>query len=136
MEFGDLRLRGDPQRVLVLLVAETSPRGRGLREDHRPLILAGNHLQTVSTLVERLAFDRDRIGERDGGIFVGSGAPNLSVRHEFAPDLAVVHQRPMIVDSDVGKAKALRDHGMLALPRQIEHYGLGLAKTGHREKAR
>jgi hypothetical protein len=39
----------------------------------------------------------------------------------------------MIVDGDVGEAKALRDHGMLTLQRQIEHYALGLAKTGQRQ---
>jgi hypothetical protein len=41
----------------------------------------------------------------------------------------------MIVDGDVGEANALRDHGMLALQRQIEHYALGMAETGQCEKA-
>jgi hypothetical protein len=41
----------------------------------------------------------------------------------------------MIVDGDVGEAKALRNHRMLALQRQIKHYALGLAETGQREKA-
>ncbi len=92
-------------------------------------------MQAIGTLVERLAFDRDRIGERDRGVFVGSGAPDLSIRHNLAPDLAAIDQRPVVVDCDVGNADALCDHGMLALPRQVEHYGLGMAKACHQQKS-
>ena len=70
VRFGRLRLHVHAQSVFVLLVGEASPGIRILREDHRPLVLAGNHVQAVRSLVERLAFNRDRIGERDGRILV------------------------------------------------------------------
>ncbi len=95
-------------------------------------------MQAIGSLVERLAFNRDRIGERDGRIFVCARAPHLPVRREFAPNLAAIGQRPVIVHGDVGDANALHHHGMLALPRQIEHQrfasrGLSVAKTCYQQ---
>jgi hypothetical protein len=50
--------------------------------------------------------------------------------------LAAIDQRPVVVDRNVGNANALRDYGVLALQRQIEHHGLGMAETRYRQKAR
>ena len=98
-------------------------------------------MQAVRSLVERLSFNRDRIGERNRRILICSRSPHLSVRHEFAPDLAAIGQRTMIVDGDIGDADALRYQGMLALPRQIEHQGfargsLCMAETRYQQNNR
>src|SRR6266567_1783656 len=129
-----LRLHVDAQRVILLLVGKASPVLRILGEDHSPLILAGDHVQPIRPLVERLTFNGDRIAKRDGRILVRARAPHLPVRRKLAPDLASIGQRPVIVNGNVGDANALRHHRMLALPRQIEHQGfarsgLSLAKV-------
>ncbi len=129
VELGSVRLYRNAQRIFILLVTEATPCSGHLREDHRPIIFAGNHVQSIGSFVERLAFNRDRIGECDGGIFVGPGTPDLSVRHQLAPNLAAVDEWPMVVDGDVGNADALRDNGMLTLPGEIKHQGLRVAKT-------
>jgi hypothetical protein len=54
-------------------------------------------VEAIGSLVERLAFDRDGIGEGDDRVLVGSGAPDLTIRNNFAPDLASVGQRAVIV---------------------------------------
>src|SRR2546430_12650225 len=58
------RLHRDAQRVFFFIVAKTSPRGRILREDNRPLLLVRNRVQPVSARGQRLAFHRDRKSTR------------------------------------------------------------------------
>ena len=76
-----------PEGVFFFVVAEAAPGSRVFGEDDGPLILVGNHVQAVSARGERLAFDGGVIGEGDGGVFVGTGAPDFSVGHDFAPRL-------------------------------------------------
>src|SRR5579871_1392288 len=78
-------------------------------------------MQSVRSLIERLPFDRHGIAERNGGVFVRSRAPYLAVRNDFAPYLAAIGKRPVIVHGDVGDADALHHPRMLALPRQVKH---------------
>ena len=114
---GRLRFHRHAERIFVLLVAEAAPCGRHLRKNHRPLIFAGNHVQSVGSFVERLALNGHGIGKRDRRILVGSCAPYFSIRHQLAPNLPAVSQRAVIVNGDIGDANALRDLRMLALQR-------------------
>ena len=135
MKLSSVRLNRDSQRIFILFVTEASPCSGHLREDHRPIIFTGNHVQSIGSFVERLTFNRDRIGECDGGIFVGPGAPYLSVGHQLAPNLTAVDEWPMVVDGDVGNADTLRDNCMLTLPGEIKHQGLRVAKTNYRQES-
>src|SRR2546430_4093261 len=89
------RLHRDAQRVFLFIVAKTSPRGRILREDNRPLLLVRNRVQPVSARGQRLAFHRHIVRKRDGCILVRSGAPHLAVRNDFPPNLAPPDRRPV-----------------------------------------
>src|SRR5450631_272155 len=138
MGLSRLRLHVDAQSVVLLLVGEASPILRILGENHRPLVLPRNHVQSIGSLVERLAFNGDRIAERDRRILIRARAPYLSIGNKLAPDLAVVGPRPVIVHGDVGDADALHHLGMLALPGQIEHQrfasgGLSMTKTRYQQ---
>ena len=77
-------------------------------------------MQSVGTLGQGLALDGHRIRELDGRIFVGAGTPHLAVGHEAAPHFALIDQRAVIVEGDIGNSNSLRYHGMLAGPRQIQ----------------
>ena len=89
----------------------------------------GNHVQPIGPRRQRFAFDGDGIAERDGRVYICARAPDLPVRNQIAPNLAVVHQRAMIGDRDVGDADALRNLGLLTLVRQIENECLRKAQT-------
>ena len=90
--------RRDPQLIFGLVVAEAAPRGRVLREDHRPLGRAGDHVEAVAAGRQRLALDGHRMRDGEHGVLVGAGAPRAlavvegqvvdPVRHQRAEDLA------------------------------------------------
>src|SRR5581483_9775055 len=105
------------QCVFFLVVREAAPRAVDLGKDNGPLVFVRNHVQAVSPAVEWFALNGDGIGERDGGVFVCTGAPYLSKGDKIAPDFAIAGERPMIVDGDIGYADALRHRRMLALAR-------------------
>src|ERR1700676_1574632 len=83
-----------------------------------PHARVGNCVQGVGAGGERLAFDGDIIGERDGGVFVGPGAPDLAVGNDFTEDFAADDEGGVIGDGDVGEADALRDVAVLADARK------------------
>ncbi len=88
----------------------------------------------ISTFIQVLPLDRDRITESNSRILIRPSAPDLAIGNEFAPDLASIGQRTMIVNGDIGDANALRHHGMLTRTRQVEHQcfargGLSLAEA-------
>src|SRR5262249_21391603 len=84
------RRAGDARGVVLLVVAEASPRSVLLAEDHRPVGLGRDHVEAVRARRELLAADGDVRGEGDRGVLVGAGPPDLLVGHELTPDLAVV----------------------------------------------
>ena len=85
--FAGLRLDGDAKRVFFFVVAEAAPRRGIFREDDRPLIGGGDHVEAVGAGGERLAFNAHVVGEGDDSVFVGTGAPDLAVRDHFAEEL-------------------------------------------------
>src|SRR5579863_5148054 len=98
-------------------------------------------MQPVSAFIQRLPLNRHRIAERDGRVLIRSGTPDLPIRDDFAPDLAPVRQRPVIVDRDIGDADTLRYSGMLTRSRQIQHQrlaggSLGLSETSNEQNNR
>src|SRR5262249_44033525 len=105
---------GDAQGVFFLVVAEAAPRGGVFREDDGPLIFVGDHVQAIGARGERLAFDGGVVGESDGGVFVGPGAPDFSIGHDFAPDFAAVGEGTAIFDSHGADADGLRGFAVLA----------------------
>ena len=93
-------------------------------------------MQPVGAFIQILPLNRDRISESDTRILIRTSPPYLPVRNEFAPDLASIGQRPMIVNGDIGDANTLRHYRVLAGPRQVEHQcfaGGGLSLTEARE---
>src|SRR5258708_34730595 len=88
-------------------------------------------MQAVGSLVERLAFDLDRVAEGDRRVFICSGAPHLAVGNEVTPNLAIIYQRTVIADGDVGDANRLRNLRSLALQGQIEYERLCRAHGRH-----
>ena len=92
-------------------------------------------MQTVGSPIERFAFDKHRIGELNRGVLIGSGAPRLAVRHHSAPDFAAPRQRTVIRNRDIGNTDALRQHGMLALPRKVKNGGLRVAEDARQQAA-
>ena len=135
MHFGRNWLDGDTQRVLGLLITEAAPGSIRLREDHGPLVLTRNHVETVGPGEKRLAFDRHRISKGDGCILIGAGAPDLSVRHKAAPDFAAIRQWTVIADGYVRCTDALNDFRVLARPWQIQQRGLRVAECGKQKQA-
>ena len=102
MHIRRLGFHGDAEGIFRRVVGERTPRGGVLRENNRPLVGIRDHMQPVGSLVERLAFNQNGIAERDRGVFIRARAPYLAVRNQGTPNLAVVHERPVIVDGDVG----------------------------------
>ena len=107
MHIRGLGLHGDAEGIFRRVVGERAPRRRVLREDNCPFVGIRDHMQTVGSLVEGLAFDQDRIAKRDRGVFIRARAPYLAVRNQGTPNLAVVHQWPVIVDGDIGNPDPL-----------------------------
>src|ERR1700733_8910204 len=91
-----------------------------LGENDGPLVVPGNHVQTVSAFGQRLSFDRNWIGEGDGGVLIRPGPPYFIVRHNFAPYRSALNQRTMIVNGDVGDPDSLDHHRVLAITRQVQ----------------
>ena len=91
-------------------------------------------MQTICSFLESLAFNRDRIAKADGGVLVCAGAPDLAVWNQSTPNLAVIHQRPMVGNRDVGDADALGNLGALTGKRQIENERLGEARAGKAQR--
>src|SRR3954452_15161191 len=86
-------------------------------------------MQTVNAFGQRLAFHGHGIGEFDGRVLIGAGAPNLSIRHNATPDFSAFHQRPMVIDGDIGNADSLNNFGVLAVTRQVKYSGLRMAQS-------
>ncbi len=128
MKVGALGFYRDAKRVLGLVVGETAPGGRIPGENDRALIFAGNHVEAVSAFGQRLALDGHWIHKLNGRVLIRSGAPDLAVRHDSAPDFALVHHRTVVVDGDVGDPNPLGDDRMLTGPRQIQNERLGLSQ--------
>ncbi len=134
MHVRSLGFHRHPQRILLLVISERAPRRRVLRKNDRPLVGVRNHVQPVRPLVERLAFDRDRIAERNRRIQIRSRPPHLAIGNQTAPHLALVHQRTVIVDRDICNPDALRNLRPLALQRQVEQHRL--RQAGDRQSPR
>ncbi len=117
-------LHGDAQGIFGLVVGEGAPGRRIFRENDCPIIGGRDHVQAVGAFIERLAFNEHGIAERDGGVDIRAGAPDLAVRHQAVPYFAIVDERAVIVDGDVGDADSLRDFRALARQGQIENLGL------------
>jgi len=81
-------------------------------------------VQAVGAGGQRVAFDGDVVGERDSGVFVSARAPDLAERNGLAPDFASAHERPAIVNGDIGQPDALRGNGALAERRKSQLDGL------------
>ena len=64
-------------------------------------------MQPVSSFIERLAFDLDRIAERDRRVFIRSRAPHLAIGNQGIPNLAIIHQWTVIADRDIGDSDPL-----------------------------
>jgi hypothetical protein len=77
-------------------------------------------METANALGERLTSNADRICEGDGGVLIGSGAPDFAVRHELTPNLSTFDQRPMVADGNVGDSDPLRHRCMLTVARNIQ----------------
>src|SRR5712671_8175536 len=89
-------------------------------------------MQAVSASIEWLAVNRNRIAERNRGVLIGSGTPDLAVGNQGVPDFAIVYQRAMIGDCDVGYSDTLGDFRALARARQIQYERLRRADSRHR----
>ena len=85
-------------------------------------------MEAVSAFGQRLALDGHWIHKLDGRVLIRSGAPDLAVRHNAGPDLALVHHRTVVVDGDVGDSNSLGDDRMLTWPGQIQDKRLGLGQ--------
>ena len=129
-----LRRRAHAQSVVLRVVAEAAPVGVHLGEREGPVALRGDHVQAVAAGGQWLPLDGDRRRERDPGVLVGAGAPDLVVGNERAPDLAPLDQGPAVVDRDPGDADRLRHRCGLADPRQRQRWPLGLGRGGGQER--
>lgn len=145
-----LRRDCDAQRILGLLVTEAAPRRRVLREDERPLRLAGQHVQAVLACGERLALDLHGVRDAEHRVLVRAGAPRAlaageaeivhAVRHQLAPDLAAsilaagtVHVRAAVRDAHADEADLLRDLRALVVAIRRERDRLRGGAAGARE---
>ena len=66
-------------------------------------------MEAVGSRRDLLASDVNVAREGDRRVLVCTGAPDLVVGHELAPDLALVHGRAVIRDGDVSQSHLLRD---------------------------
>src|SRR5258708_14534962 len=96
-----------PQRVFRLVVGKAAPRRVGFGKSDDPVALARNHMQTVFSRGERLAFHGHRIGKFDESIFIRPAAPGLPVGHDAAPPLAPCGEWTMVGHVYLGSADAL-----------------------------
>src|SRR5207245_9133458 len=119
------------ERIFGLVVGERSPGSRVLGEDNRPFFGVWDHVQSICSLVERLAFDHDRIAEGDRSVLIRARTPDLAVRNQTVPNLAILYHRPVIVDGDIGNPNFLRNLCPLALVRQIEYERLRQTYARH-----
>ena len=115
-----MRFYGDAEGVFFFVVAETAPGSGILGKNNGPLILVGNGVQSVGARRQRFSFDGNVIGESNCRIFIRARAPDFSVRHGLAPDLAPSDRGPVISDGDVGQPKPLRHGSALARTRDVQ----------------
>src|SRR4029450_5601741 len=120
LHFVRTRFHVYAKRVFFLFISVAAPRARHFGENHRPGICGCNHVQPVNPFRERFAFHGNRIAEFDRGVFVRASAPNLSKRNKSAPDLAPIHERPVISDRDISQTYALLVDRELTGLRQIK----------------
>src|SRR3954469_25775312 len=128
MKIGALGFHRDSKRVLRLVIGETAPGSRIPGEDDRALVFSGNHVEAVSAFWQRLALNGHWIHKLDGRVLIRSSAPDLAVRHNAAPDFALVGHWTVVVDGDVGDSNPLSDDCMLTGPGQIQNKRLGLTQ--------
>jgi hypothetical protein len=88
-------------------------------------------VQSVSPFGQRLPLDRNVVAELDGRVLVRPGAPDFAERHDSAPDLSSIHQRPVIIDLDVGESDTLLDDRMLT---HVRHVKVGMRGGSQGEK--
>src|SRR6516165_440153 len=77
-------------------------------------------MQPVSSLIQRLALDRDRTAEFNRRVFIRARAPDFAVRNEATPNFSPFHQRAMVIDIDIRQRNALFDLGSLAGIRELQ----------------
>src|SRR6202040_839308 len=91
-----------------------------LRENNRPLVSVGYHVQAIRSGRQRLTLNRNVIRERNDRVFVRTRTPNFVVRNFLTPQRPACHQRPAIVHGYVGQPDALRNDGALAERWQLQ----------------
>src|ERR1700677_500866 len=109
MHACSLGLYRHAERIFFFVVCERSPGSGVLGKYDRPFLCIRDHVQSIASLVEWLAFDLDGIAEGDRRVEICSRAPHLAVGNQGgrSPNLAIIDQWPVIVDRDVGDADAL-----------------------------
>ena len=116
---GEFRYEGQPLESL-----------QGLDNEGRVIYIGTfSRLSLIHIFVERLAFNHDGIAECNRSVFIRARAPDLAVGNQAVPYLAVLHQRPVIVNRDIRNPDCLRNLRLLARKWQIKYEGLCLAYT-------
>src|SRR5690606_21829869 len=96
-----VRLRRDPQCVVLFVIAKAAPLALVLVKYQRPLVCRRDHVKTVFTGRQRLAVDVHISVHLKKRRFIGSRAPHLAVGYQAVPDLSSVHVRPVIYHRDL-----------------------------------
>src|SRR5262249_41258686 len=109
-----LRLRGETRGIVLLLIIGCALHVRLLRNDDGPLVCCRNREECVLTGRDLLAAERYSFAKLDFSWRVGARAPELTVRHQAAKDLAVVLVWTRIIHFDIGQPDTLFYYRALA----------------------
>src|SRR6266480_2545419 len=130
------RLRRETHGIVLLLIIGRALHLRVLRNDDSPLARCRNREECVLTSRDLLAAERYRFAKLNFGDRVGARAPELTVRHQAAEDLAVVLVWARIIHLDIGQPDALFYHRVLAGRGELYFFRVRCLKAAWQEGSR
>src|SRR4030095_558612 len=130
------RLRRDTRGIVLLLIIGRALDLSVLRNNDGPLVRCRNREECVLTGRDLLAAERYRVAKLNFGDRVGARAPELTVRHQAAEDLAVVLVWARIIHLDIGQPDTLFYHRVLAGRGELYFFLLHGSKAAGHERPR